>query len=143
MATCTCLHSQIPRFLERVLQLGTQVLQFGNDVPRLGLVQAHSWRWAGLLLVRPTNSVPQLGPDQRCDWADLSTAGWAQVLEDLGVLLFMKLGSIVLSVCSSDPLGFGLCRIGPAQGLDLTHFTFSPFSGDGRRLWKWRWLVIV
>ena len=49
------------------------------------------------------------------------------MLEDLGVLLFMKLGSIVLSVCSSDPLGFGLCRIGPAQGLDLTHFTFSPF----------------
>jgi len=45
---------------------------------------------------------------QHRGWTSLSTAGWAQVLEDLGRLLIMELGSIGLPIYLSNPPGFGL-----------------------------------
>ncbi|THG17382.1 hypothetical protein TEA_018730 [Camellia sinensis var. sinensis] len=38
VATCTCTHSQLPRFLARFPQLGTDVLQLGIIMPYLGLL---------------------------------------------------------------------------------------------------------
>ncbi|CAL5408531.1 unnamed protein product [Camellia sinensis] len=118
-------------------QLGADVPQLGIIMPCLGHLQDHSWRRVdpirislygpSLFSVRPIGSVSQLGLAQHHGWTSLSTAGWAQVLEELGELLIMKLGSIGLPIYSSNPLGFGHQWIGPAQGLESTHFTFSPF----------------